>query len=211
MVCGSLLVFRRRAQMPAPGFRLPAGTVVALTGIGFCLYLLGKRTFTQAWILLAIMAVGWVLGAAARGQRRGGARGWPRPPPARPATARVPAPPLAALDRRKRADRVEEFVAPRVARLTLPYLREKPAIGVGYGFVLHSPLEGEERQISRLIEDAVDSAELRARLRERDERETVLEIIYNRKIWTGFPPIMEIESHAMAGPDGLSRGPRRSG
>ena len=73
MVCGSLLVFRRRSQMPAPGFRLPAGTVVALTGIGFCLYLLGKRTFTQAWILLAIMAVGWVLGAAARGQRRAAA------------------------------------------------------------------------------------------------------------------------------------------
>jgi len=81
---------------------------------------------------------------------------------------------------------------------------------VGYGFVLHSPLEGEERQISRLIEDAVDSAELRARLRERDERETVLEIIYNRKIWTAFQPIMEIESHAMAGHEGLSRGPRGS-
>jgi basic amino acid/polyamine antiporter, APA family len=70
MVCGSLLVFRRRAHVPAPGFRVPAGTVVALTGIGFCLYLLGKRTFTQAWILLAIMAVGWVLGAAGRGRRR---------------------------------------------------------------------------------------------------------------------------------------------
>jgi EAL domain-containing protein (putative c-di-GMP-specific phosphodiesterase class I) len=118
--------------------------------------------------------------------------------------------PFAAEDLRKLADRVEEFVSPRVARLTLPYLREKPAIGVGYGFVLHSPLEGEERQISRLIEDAVDSAELRARLRERDERESVLEIIYNRKIWTAFQPIMELESHDMAGHEGLSRGPRGS-
>jgi EAL domain-containing protein (putative c-di-GMP-specific phosphodiesterase class I) len=118
--------------------------------------------------------------------------------------------PFAALDLRKLADRVEEFVAPRVARLTLPYLREKPVIGVGYGFVLHSPLEGEERQISRLIEDAVESSELRARLHERDERETVLEIIYNRKIWTAFQPIMAIESHAPAGHEGLSRGPRGS-
>jgi EAL domain-containing protein (putative c-di-GMP-specific phosphodiesterase class I) len=118
--------------------------------------------------------------------------------------------PFAAMDLRKLADRVEEFVAPRVARLTLPYLREKPTIGVGYGFVLHSPLEGEERQISRLIEDAVESAELRARLRERDEREGVLEIIFNRKIWTAFQPIMEIESHALTGHEGLSRGPRGS-
>jgi EAL domain-containing protein (putative c-di-GMP-specific phosphodiesterase class I) len=118
--------------------------------------------------------------------------------------------PFIAEDLRKLAARVEEFVAPRVARLTLPYLRDKPSIGVGYGFVLHSPLEGEERQISRLIEDAVESAELRNRLRERDERETVLEIIYNRKIWTAFQPIMEIESHDMAGHEGLSRGPRGS-
>jgi len=116
--------------------------------------------------------------------------------------------PFAALDLRKLADRVEEFIAPRVARLTLPYLREKPTIGVGYGFVLHSPLEGEERQISRLIEDALDSAELRRRLRERDEREAVLEIIHNRDIWTAFQPIMDIESRTPAGHEGLSRGPR---
>ena len=116
--------------------------------------------------------------------------------------------PFAALDLRKLADRVEEYIAPRVARLTLPYLREKPTIGVGYGFVLHSPLEGEERQISRLIEDALDSAELRRRLRERDEREAVLEIIHNRAIWTAFQPIMDIESRTPAGHEGLSRGPR---
>jgi EAL domain-containing protein (putative c-di-GMP-specific phosphodiesterase class I) len=118
--------------------------------------------------------------------------------------------PFIAEDLRKLAARVEEFVAPRVARLTMPYLREKPSIGVGYGFVLHSPLEGEERQISRLIEDAVESAALRNRLRERDERESVLEIIYNRKIWTAFQPIMEIQSRTLAGHEGLSRGPRGS-
>ena len=71
LVCGSLLVFRRRAGMDAPGFRVPAGAVVAVAGIGFCAWLLSKRTFTQAWILLAIMAVGWVLGVVARaGTRR---------------------------------------------------------------------------------------------------------------------------------------------
>ena len=118
--------------------------------------------------------------------------------------------PFAAADLRKLADRVEEFVAPRVARLTLPYLREKPAIGVGYGFVLHSPLEGEERQISRLIEDGIESAGLRTRLRDRDEREAVLEIIFNRKIWTAFQPIMEIEGRTLVGHEGLSRGPRGS-
>jgi len=75
LVCGSLPVFRRRAGMEAPGFRVPAGAGVAVAGMGFCAWLLSTRTFTQAWILLAIMAVGWVLWAAAAGGRAGRAAG----------------------------------------------------------------------------------------------------------------------------------------
>jgi basic amino acid/polyamine antiporter, APA family len=66
LVCASLPVFRRRPGMEAPGFRLAAGDGVALLGIAFCAYLLSTRTFTQAWILVALMAVGFVLGLAAR-------------------------------------------------------------------------------------------------------------------------------------------------
>ena len=66
LVCGSLPVFRRRAGLDAPGFRVPAGTAVSLVGIGFCGWLLSTRTFTQAWMLLALMAVGWALWLAAR-------------------------------------------------------------------------------------------------------------------------------------------------
>ena len=70
LVCASLPVFRRRAQMDAPGFRVPAGTAVAIAGMAFCAWLLSTRTFTQAWILVAIMAVGFVLWAVARAQAR---------------------------------------------------------------------------------------------------------------------------------------------
>jgi amino acid transporter len=62
MVCGSLLVFRRRPALEGPGFALPAGPAVAAVALLFCAWLLSTRTFTQAWILLAIMAVGWALG-----------------------------------------------------------------------------------------------------------------------------------------------------
>jgi EAL domain-containing protein (putative c-di-GMP-specific phosphodiesterase class I) len=117
---------------------------------------------------------------------------------------------FAAGDLRKLADRVEEFLNPRVGRLTLPYLRERPMIRVGYGFVLWSPLESEERQVLRLIEDALASSDLRRRLRERDQREQLVEIIYNRQIWTAFQSIVEIESRQVMGWEGLSRGPRGS-
>jgi EAL domain-containing protein (putative c-di-GMP-specific phosphodiesterase class I) len=113
-------------------------------------------------------------------------------------------------DLKKLADRVEEFLTPRVGRLTLPYLRERPVIDVGYGIVIWTPLESEDRQILRLIADAVSSAELRRRLRDRDQRERLLEIIYNRQIWTAFQPIVEMESRHSMGWEGLSRGPRGS-
>src|SRR3989442_13840870 len=60
-------------------------------------------------------------------------------------------------DLRKLAERVEEILTPRGGRLTLPYLRERPIIDVGYGLVGWSPLESEDRQVLALIEDAVAS------------------------------------------------------
>jgi len=48
--------------------------------VGFCGWLLYTRTFTQAWTLLAIMALGFVLWAAGRGRRRRGPGLTPPPP-----------------------------------------------------------------------------------------------------------------------------------
>ena len=108
------------------------------------------------------------------------------------------------------ANRIEEFLKPRIARLSLPYLRERPDIDVGYAFVVFSPLEGEERQCLRLIEEARQSSELRRRVKEREQREHLIDIIYNRKVWTAFHAIVEMDSKKIVGYEGLSRGPRGS-
>ena len=73
MVCSTLPVFRRRAGMDPPGFRVPGGDAVALVGLGFCLWLISTRTFGQAWILLAIMAVGTIVGLVSRRTAKPGA------------------------------------------------------------------------------------------------------------------------------------------
>jgi len=108
------------------------------------------------------------------------------------------------------ADKIEETLTPRVARLTQPYTREPAELSVGYGVVLFSPLESVERQILRLIDDAASAAGMRTLLRRRRERETLVEIIYNydKTIWTAFQPIVEIQSRSIMGHEGLSRGPR---
>ncbi|PYQ17420.1 MAG: hypothetical protein DMF80_00705 [Acidobacteria bacterium] len=115
---------------------------------------------------------------------------------------------LSAKDLQKLADRVEDHLRPRVARLTMPYLRERPAVDVGYGFVIHSPLESDDRQVQRVIEECRASAELRRQIRERDEHEGLIEIIHNRQLWTAFQPIVELETRRVVGHEGLSRGPR---
>jgi EAL domain-containing protein (putative c-di-GMP-specific phosphodiesterase class I) len=115
-----------------------------------------------------------------------------------------------AQDLRKLADRVDDFVTPRVGRMMAPYLRDRPALDVGYAFVLLNPLESDERHILRLIEEARASSELRRNLRDRDQREAILGVVYNRKLWTAFQPIVEIDGRKIMGYEALSRGPRGS-
>jgi hypothetical protein len=109
---------------------------------------------------------------------------------------------------RRLAERIETFIAPRLARLTMPYQRMRTAIDAGCAFVVYSPLESEQRQMLRLIDDAFESAQLRRRLRESDERDRLHEIIYNRDVWTVFQEIVEIETREIMGHEALSRGPR---
>jgi EAL domain-containing protein (putative c-di-GMP-specific phosphodiesterase class I) len=123
---------------------------------------------------------------------------------------RDPSLPFNTADLRRLAERVESQLGPRVVRLILPYLRENSAVDVGYGFLLYNPVESLDRQVRRLVDDCVGSADLRRKLRERDEREALVEIIYNRKMWTAFQPIVEMQSTRPMGYEGLSRGPRGS-
>ena len=117
-------------------------------------------------------------------------------------------PMFVAEDIRKLTDRLQDFVTPRVARLMLPYFRDRPRVDVGYGFVLWTPLEGEDRQILRLVEESRTSVELRRAMRDRDERESLLQIIYNKDLWTAFQPIVEMEAGQVMGFEALARGPR---
>ena len=111
-------------------------------------------------------------------------------------------------DLRRAVERVEYFLSPRVGRLAHAYLRERPALRVGYGIVLWSPLEGVPRQMARLVDDAAACAELRSRNHERHERERLMEIVQNREIWAAYQPIVAIPDGRTMGWEALARGPR---
>jgi len=117
---------------------------------------------------------------------------------------------FSAAEHRRLADRIQDFLTPRVARIALAFSRERTTVEVGSGFVLYSPLASTQRQMRRLIDDARQSAEFRRALLEQQRRDELLEIIYNRRIWTAFQPIVEIQERKVMGHEALSRGPRGS-
>ena len=67
LTCASLLVFRRQRPGQPPGFRAPAGALLAWVGSAFCLWLLlfwlSERTkdLAHAWLLATILAAGAIL------------------------------------------------------------------------------------------------------------------------------------------------------
>jgi amino acid transporter len=66
LTCAALIALRRRSTA-APGFRLPAGPLFAVLGTLICGGLLSTRSLEQAWILIALVAAGFVLRVAGRG------------------------------------------------------------------------------------------------------------------------------------------------
>ncbi len=70
MVCVSLWVFRRR--MGQAQFHVPFALPISALALGFCVYMLSTRSFAQAGIILAAMAVGHVLMLAQARRRETG-------------------------------------------------------------------------------------------------------------------------------------------
>src|SRR5688500_14227517 len=58
--CAALIRFRRVRGEPE-GFRAPGGIVLAVTGIGFCIWLLSTRSLAQAWFLPIVILLGFAV------------------------------------------------------------------------------------------------------------------------------------------------------
>jgi APA family basic amino acid/polyamine antiporter len=68
--CAALLALQRRGT-PAPAFHLRGGSLIAIAGVAFSLWLLATRNSTELLILFAIIAAGVLLRAFTMEGRRG--------------------------------------------------------------------------------------------------------------------------------------------
>ena len=63
--CAALIALKRRGG-PAPAFQLPGGTLIAVGGVAFSLWLLSTRNATELWILVGIVAAATIFTMATR-------------------------------------------------------------------------------------------------------------------------------------------------
>jgi EAL domain-containing protein (putative c-di-GMP-specific phosphodiesterase class I) len=92
--------------------------------------------------------------------------------------------------------------------MTSSYLKGRPKIGIGYGLVLHNPLIREDRLVLQLIEDAKRMAQLQEQRLWMKSKELLQEIILKEDVRTFFQPIIDLNTRATLGFEGLTRGPQ---
>ncbi len=106
------------------------------------------------------------------------------------------------------ADRIHSYLTRRLSRMTSSYLKGRPKIGIGYGLVVHNPLIREDRLVLQLIEDAKRMAQLQEQRLWMKSKELLQEIILKEDVRTFFQPIIDLNTRATLGFEGLTRGPQ---
>jgi EAL domain-containing protein (putative c-di-GMP-specific phosphodiesterase class I) len=105
------------------------------------------------------------------------------------------------------ADRIHGYLTRRLSRITSSYLKGRPRIGIGYGLTLHNPLIREDRLVFQLIEEAKRMSKLQQQRLWMKSKELLQEIILKEDVRTFFQPIIDLNTRATIGFEGLTRGP----
>lgn len=91
-----------------------------------------------------------------------------------------------------------------------PHLRHAPNLVTGSGVCLRNPRFSTETQIYRVVEEARRDVKLNSRLKERERRRRFQEVVLDRRIYSVYEPIVEVDSRVVFGYESLVRGPEDS-
>lgn len=91
-----------------------------------------------------------------------------------------------------------------------PHLRRAPNVITGSRVCLRNPRFSSETQIYRAVEAARRDVELNSRLQERERRRRFQEILLDRRIYSVYEPIVEVDSRVVFAYESLVRGPENS-
>ena len=108
------------------------------------------------------------------------------------------------------SQRVQEAIDNALAREVFDLIHDHPRIAVGYARVLHNPMIRAERLISKLVEEAKESAALMRRRQAQKDKDLLQEIILSEGLTPVYQPIVHLDSGEIFGFEALTRGPRKS-
>lgn len=108
------------------------------------------------------------------------------------------------------AQRVQEAIDTALQREVFDLIHDHPRIAVGYARILHNPMIRAERLISKLVEEARESAQLVRRRQAQKDKDQLQEIILTEGLTPVYQPIVHLDSGEIFGFEALTRGPRRS-
>lgn len=108
------------------------------------------------------------------------------------------------------AQRVQEQIDSALAREVFDLIHDHPRIAVGYSRILHNPMVRPERLITKLVDEAKESANLMRRRQAQRDKDLLQEIILNEQLTPVYQPIVHLGSGEIFGFEALTRGPAHS-
>jgi EAL domain-containing protein (putative c-di-GMP-specific phosphodiesterase class I) len=102
--------------------------------------------------------------------------------------------------------RLMNTLIPKMLRTALPYLKNPPAISVGYALGLHNPLADPRHIVLRIIREALDQARWQQSTDDMESLQNLRELITNERVITLFQPIVDMQNGEPMGFEALSRG-----
>jgi EAL domain-containing protein (putative c-di-GMP-specific phosphodiesterase class I)/GGDEF domain-containing protein len=115
--------------------------------------------------------------------------------------------PARIADLRATAERVEDHLNRRLARLTSPYLKNRSEVTVAFSMVFFNPLVMPERLVTKLVDEAWECVRVRRIQRDFEKRCRLQEVLLEDQVSTVFQPIVSLREQAVLGYEALSRGP----
>ncbi len=92
-------------------------------------------------------------------------------------------------------------------RIVYPWAREAPLVGVGYAAALRNPFRAADTQLRMALEEAREDATLSRRVRERQRRQSFMNVLLSDGVSSVYEPVVSVASKTVFGYEALARGP----
>ncbi|MCH7867073.1 MAG: EAL domain-containing protein [Myxococcales bacterium] len=105
---------------------------------------------------------------------------------------------------------LKRLIEQNAGKAFYPHLRQAPSVAIGSEVCLRNPRFSTETQIIRAAELARRDLQLSLQVEDRERRRRFREMLFERRIYSVYEPIVEVNNRVVFGYEALVRGPEKS-